>query len=704
VANTYIRIGIGLTGSGSGGDTFRVKISSDDNTPAFLEDKIKVGSNKLTKVIENPGADERVVLDISQEFIDTEIELKLEELESSLNSLILNITEGIDENIDSINSNINNINQLIQELNLEITEVEESTLIIIIALKEELELNLQNLKSQIDEIEDMDDNLAQGLSELEDSLLNIIISNKLDTDADLLEVKESLESQVSEIKDNVDLIESNLEDIIISNKLDTDADIVNLENSISTSIESSISEITEATNEPTGFVNRTDSVVTFDDVTFTLSIQPTVDSFDIFIKGNKCTKTSEESVSLDNNLSGNHYFFYNEDGVLIVSNIFTPNIFIENAIVAVVYWNTDLQEHVYFAEERHGLQMDGATHGYLHTTFGARYISGLALENFSNVGGPSLDVSSGSIRDEDLLLQINPSTTSQLGIMYRIGNQWRKDGGLSYPLLYGGSVSSYQGLDLRVPYNEFDEMSQAWALVEADNNNFVLVHYFATNDVETPIVAIQGTQQYNNIPDAKNGAASEINLLSGLPFLEFVSIGTVVYETSNGFTRPSLAEYVEIQPGVDYVDFRGTQPYTPAGTATSHSILSGLANDDHFQYLTEERADIWYQNKFPLEILEQDVTFLDAQTDVNSGIVLTNDMQAVNIEVAIERGTNIEYLQVEAVRTPASLDWAVSTTSLGNNSGVSIDVIGNNIKYTCTSTGINALARIKVNGIGYNIP
>jgi len=81
-----------------------------------------------------------------------------------------------------------------------------------------------------------------------------------------------------------------------------------------------------------------------------------------------------------------------------------------------------------------------------------------------------------------------------------------------------------------------------------------------------------------------------------------------------------------------------------------------------------------------------------------------NDMQAVNIEIAIERGTDIEYLQVEAVRTAGSLDWAVSTTSLGSNSGVSIDVIGNDIKYTSTTTGTNALARIKVNGIGYNIP
>lgn len=470
---------------------------------------------------------------------------------------------------------------------------------------------------------------------------------------------------------------------------------------------SSVQEIYDVTNEPTGFPNRTDSVVTFDDGTASLTIAPTGASFDIYIKGKKFTKTVAESVALNTSEPENHYFYYDNTGTLQATHVFFPEIFSENAIVAVVYWNTDIQEHVYFAEERHGLQMDGATHGYLHTTFGARYISGLALENFDEVTFiPGLNVDQGSIRDEDLLLQIPLSNTVDIGIMYRIGTQWKKVTGLSYPLLYVNATSDYTSGGLprteRIPYNNFDGVS--WSLEDPGSDNvFVLVHYFATNDKENPIVAIQGTGFYNNVPDAKNAAASEIQNLTGLPFLEFVAIGTVVYKTSESFALPTYAEYVPIEPGVNYVDFRGTQQYTPAGTATSHSILSGLANDDHFQYHTDERADTWYQNKFPLKILEQDVTFLDAQTDVNSGIVLTNDMQAVNIEIAIERGTDIEYLQVEAVRTAGSLDWAVSTTSLGSNSGVSIDVIGNDIKYTSTSTGTNALARIKVNGIGYNI-
>lgn len=472
---------------------------------------------------------------------------------------------------------------------------------------------------------------------------------------------------------------------------------------ISTSTPSSVQAIYDITNEPTGFPNRDDSFVTFDDISASLTIQPAVDSFDVYIKGRKFTKNSAESVSLNTNVAGNHYFYYDNNGVLQTTSTFFPEIFSENAIVSVVYWNTELTEHVYFAEERHGLQMDGATHGYLHTTFGARYISGLALENFNEVTNePTLQVDQGSIRDEDLLLSIPTANNQDIGIMYRLGNQWRKVSGSSYPLLYGGLTPDYFGLNLRVPYNEFNGTN--WVLTQADNNAFVLVHYFATNDKETPIVAIQGTNQYNNVPDAKNAAAGEINLLEGLPFLEFVSIGTVIYETSDGFTRPHLAEYVPIEPGVNYVDFRGTQPYTPAGTATSHSILSGLSNDDHIQYHTDSRADTWYQNKFPHDLLENSITLLDNTSSFTSTSISFNglDTNSFSAYVNVERGTSSEYMVIRAIRVPASADWHVSLESVGDITGVEFDVTGNDLVYKTTNTGNDANMRIKLEGLRYS--
>jgi hypothetical protein len=84
---------------------------------------------------------------------------------------------------------------------------------------------------------------------------------------------------------------------------------------------------------------------------------------------------------------------------------------------------------------------------------------------------------------------------------------------------------------------------------------------------------------------ARQGANTEISSLSGLPFSEFVPVGSVIFQTANGFSNAVKARVYPTDTGANYVDFRGTQLYTPAGTATTHGLLSGLSNDDHIQYL-----------------------------------------------------------------------------------------------------------------------
>jgi hypothetical protein len=249
--------------------------------------------------------------------------------------------------------------------------------------------------------------------------------------------------------------------------------------------------------------------------------------------------------------------------------------------------------------------MDGATHGYLHTVFGARYISGFALQNFSVDGTGNLAANaqftsdSGTIRDEDLLIQALAQT--QIPILYRQGTQWRKKAADAYPVIYSGTAG-YTGANGRLPYNLLS--AGTWSLSEVPNNNFVLVHFFATNDVNNPVVGIQGTSTYTSISGARTGALSEITALSGIPFAEFVAIGSVIYETANTYANVPKARVRSTDTGANYVDFRGTQPYAPAaGSATSHSLLSNLSNDDHLQYHNDARGDARYYTKPQTDLL-----------------------------------------------------------------------------------------------------
>lgn len=340
------------------------------------------------------------------------------------------------------------------------------------------------------------------------------------------------------------------------------------------------------TKEPTGFVDRTTCTVSFSDSTRIFSIQPVSGSYDFYVKGVKFTKSGTNSVTIPN-LDGANYIYFDASGNLTSTQSFTASLLTDYALVSIIYWNTITSSRVYWAEERHGLTMDGATHTYLHTVFGARFISGFALQNFSINGTGNLNADaqftsdSGSIRDEDILIQALAQT--QIPILYKVGTIWYKKSSDSYPVIYSGTAG-FTGANGLLAYNQL--VAGNWQLTEVPNNQFVLVHFFATNDIDNRVVGIQGINTYTSISGAREGAVSEISNLSGLPFAEFVPIGSVIFQTASTYSNAPKARVRSTDTGGNYVDFRGTQLYTPAaGNATSHSLLSNLTNDDHLQYL-----------------------------------------------------------------------------------------------------------------------
>jgi hypothetical protein len=453
------------------------------------------------------------------------------------------------------------------------------------------------------------------------------------------------------------------------------------------------------TNEPTGFATRTESTTSFSDSgpDRTFAIAPVGASFEFYVKGIKFTKTSAETIQIPN-LAGNHFIFYNASGILSSTQVASSVLFKENALLSVVYWNTETSTHSYFAEERHGLVMDGETHSYLHTVFGAQYLSGLALQGFTVNGNGSLAAHAqfvadeGTIRDEDLLLTLAAQT--EIPVLFRQGSLWRKKTADSFPVIYSGTAG-YTGASGRLPYNQL--VSGSWQLTEIANNDFVLVHIFATNDKETPIVAIQGTATYLNVTAARLAASTEITSLSGLPFAEFVALGSVVFESSNSYTNTPKARTRSINGG-DYVDFRGTQLYTAAGVATNHGLLSGLSNDDHIQYHTDARGDVRYYTKAqvdsliagiasPGDIDEKSYSFSNSQvvpesvTDFAFSNALVRSFNAI-VSVKIDADSDLyEVFELHGIQKGS--EWDLSISSSGDNTGIMFSVTNSGqLQYT----------------------
>ena len=320
--------------------------------------------------------------------------------------------------------------------------------------------------------------------------------------------------------------------------------------------------------EPTGFKTRTTSQIDFDDTTRTFTISATTNEFNVWLHAKEFTRQSE-SIQIPD-ISGIHFFYFDyPDNELKTTMIPTSDLFLNTALVALVYWRADQQRSIYFADERHGIVMDGATHQHLHLSIGAQYRSGLGLYNFQADQNGSLDshaqfaCQNGVIADEDLTINITDGSPQELApianipVFYRIGSttsSWYKKNANGFPLIMPGQVTHYQ-TGSRPCYNYL--VGNNWQVAEVPNNQFLLIHILATNDVNHPIIAILGNT-YNTKSAARDAIQSEIGSLTNLPILEFVKLGSIIYECADSYSNSAKSRITTIDGTLPYYDFRQT--------------------------------------------------------------------------------------------------------------------------------------------------
>lgn len=313
----------------------------------------------------------------------------------------------------------------------------------------------------------------------------------------------------------------------------------------------------ESTGTIVGIKDASQVSIAVNDGTRTFTVAPVSGSYECYAKGKKLIISSSKQI-VWSNTPGVHFFYIDENENLVTTTTFTQSLITEHVFLSMVYWDDVAGKHIIFANERHGINMGTFTHLYLHNTQGAQFGNGLKLVNFVVDGGGGSDThaqftaNSGSIWDEDIKTTI--PAQSQFPVFYRnTSGNWKRKEANSFPVIISGE-EGYTGAGGRLPYNQFDGVN--WNLTEVDNNKFVLVHVFGTNDMEFPIICIQGQNQYSDKTSARAGAILEIKELSGLPVLEFCPIGSVIFQTSNSYTNTPTAQIVSTADGEDYQDHR----------------------------------------------------------------------------------------------------------------------------------------------------
>lgn len=326
-------------------------------------------------------------------------------------------------------------------------------------------------------------------------------------------------------------------------------------------------DVFTAQQEPTGFLNRTSSTISFATTTYTFTI---TGSHDIYIKGVKYTKPTA-SIQLTTDTTGLWFVYYDSSGTLTVSTTF-PGFFVP--LIASVYWNTTTDQYL-LGDERHGITMDGATHEWMHDTVGVRYESGLT-GTFTNT---TFATTLGYIHDEDNDIAIAAQT--KCNVLYKNGSaDWVFDP--TTTLYY-----KVNGSNLR--YNNGN------TLTDVSSNDYVAYWIFATNDPACPIISIMGQRTDGTITNARANNTYESLALGVLPYKEAKLLYRVIL-------RNDATPYEEIS------DYRTSANSGLSGTvgALTHNSLSGLGwdqsghNDSSFSVAngitSATRADIAASN------------------------------------------------------------------------------------------------------------
>jgi hypothetical protein len=295
-----------------------------------------------------------------------------------------------------------------------------------------------------------------------------------------------------------------------------------------------LEQIVEDTNEPTGFVNRTDSTLTYDVTGAIFTISGT---HDIYVDGVKMTKTGNVFVLYPS--YGTHFLKYAyPTGAFNEST--TPWDLTQDAPIAYVFFNDGLTDS-FVGEERHGITMDGMTHAYLHNTVGAKYRSGLTVTGYNLnsdlVADNKYSVISGSFYDEDI---VNNVSTLPAGgpytIFYKTGasGNWTWSKNEAYPYLINANV---------IRYNE--DTGSSWQLTNIPSNDTWVNYYVVATNSITPgfgVVMIAGQAIHSSLSNAQAESISNLDL-TGLPFTETVALAKVThrrdntYNIANGYSR-----------------------------------------------------------------------------------------------------------------------------------------------------------------------
>jgi len=323
-----------------------------------------------------------------------------------------------------------------------------------------------------------------------------------------------------------------------------------------------INEYTAETISPRGWASTSNSIVTLNPITRTVTVDPTGDTDYIYEDGVKYEFGTVSETWAD--IEGTFDIYFDKGELKIEHNRTTSQvreIYSTKAGIGRNYWDAQNDSLVFANDMQHTFDMNGNTWATFWDLHKCTVLEGINITNISTGGTGNVNADAqfgngaGIIRNQDIITSV-PAVASTIGydVFYRTGvSNWRLENVIGFPVFTTGTG--------RLAYNQ--NVGGVWQLTECTNGYYTLCHLFTSNtrsQYRTGVV--MGQSQYATITAARTGAVTEIKNLvfSQFPIKELAPVATIIYETRDNYTNLVNARTVQSLDDrgnlVNFIDWR----------------------------------------------------------------------------------------------------------------------------------------------------
>ncbi len=265
--------------------------------------------------------------------------------------------------------------------------------------------------------------------------------------------------------------------------------------------------------------------------------------FSYWYQANLVEVTGIKTLQLPDDANANYVEYNSSGNMAVVTDAQTA--IVSGTLITLLLANTTSGNIVWFADERHGVVMDGQTHLNMHMTDKFKWVPpGCDIEGLANNGTTFTKVTSGRGGDEDIPMSLAESTTAPY-MWVDANGQWEIGGADDNKLAHF--------VDSKVVYNPLTAGNGALTEI---NNDYVVMTMMLSNNKIHPLVKMIGQVLYANRSAARDHMESALFEIdeNGLPTHEIVPIGGwIIHSEATG----------QIEKGADeeiWIDYRRRFP------------------------------------------------------------------------------------------------------------------------------------------------